>query len=115
MPSAKLARAHRVSPQTMYEMIINLEKRGLLKREKGRENKKQLLVSLTRQGHKILDLCDRKVDEIEPIAFAGINTAHHALLRELLQIVIENTTRDKLAEAANDSEPLPSVRASERK
>jgi len=115
MPSAKLARAHRVSPQTMYEMITNLEKRGLLKREKGRENKKQLLVSLTRQGHKILDLCDRKVDEIEPIAFAGINTAHHALLRELLQIVIENTTRDKQAEAANDSEPLPSVRASEPK
>jgi len=81
MSSAKLAKAHRVSPQTMYEMIINLEKRGLLTREKGPENKKQLLVSLTRKGHKILNLCDRKVDEIEPLAFAGINTANHAFLR----------------------------------
>ncbi len=115
MSSAKLARAHRVSPQTMYEMITNLEKRGFLTREKGRENKKQLLVSLTRQGHKILDLCDRKMDEIEPLVFAGVNTAHHALLRELLQIVIENTTRDERGEAANDSDPLPPIRAGARK
>ena len=115
MSSAKLARAHRVSPQTMYEMITNLEKRGFLTREKGRENKKQLLVSLTRQGHKILDLCDRQMDEIEPLVFAGINTAHHALLRELLQIVIENTTRDERGKAANDSDPLPPIRAGARK
>ena len=115
MSSAKLARAHRVSPQTMYEMITNLEKRGLLTREKGPENKKQLLVSLTRNGHKILDLCDRKVDEIEPLAFAGINTANHALLRELLQIVLENTTRAELGEVANDSAPLSSRRVSASK
>jgi DNA-binding MarR family transcriptional regulator len=115
MSSAKLARAHRVSPQTMYEMITNLEKRGFLKRDKGPENKKQLLVSLTRQGHKILDLCDRKMDEIEPVVFAGINTAYHALLRELLQTVIENTTQDERGEAANDSDPLPSMRAGARK
>jgi DNA-binding MarR family transcriptional regulator len=115
MSSAKLARAHRVSPQTMYEMITNLEKRGFLTREKGRENKKQLLVSLTHQGHKILDLCDRKMDEIEPLAFAGINTAHHALLRELLHTVLENTTRDEQGEAANDSDPLLPMRAGGRK
>jgi DNA-binding MarR family transcriptional regulator len=115
MSSAKLARAHRVSPQTMYEMIINLEKRGFLTREKTRENKKQLLVSLTRQGHKILDLCDRKVDEIEPVVFAGINSAYHALFRELLQVVIENTTHDERGEVANDSGPLPPVRAVARK
>jgi DNA-binding MarR family transcriptional regulator len=115
MSSAKLARAHRVSPQTMYETITNLERRGFLTREKTRENKKQLLVSLTRQGHKILNLCDRKIDEIEPVVFAGINTAHHALFRELLQIVIENTTRDERGEAANDADPLPPVRAGARK
>ena len=110
MSSAKLARAQRVSPQTMYEMITNLEKRGLLTREKGPENKKQLLLSLTRKGHKVLDLCDRKVDEIEPWVFAGINTANHALLRELLQVVIENTTRAELGEVANDADPIPSFR-----
>ena len=110
MSSAKLARAQRVSPQTMYEMITNLEKRGLLTREKGPENKKQLLLCLTRKGRKVLDLCDRKVDEIEPWVFAGINTANHALLRELLQIVIENTTRAELGEVANDADPIPSFR-----
>src|SRR5690348_3355781 len=74
MSSAKLARAHRVSLQTMYEMITNLEKRGFLAREQSPETKKQLLVSLTPRGNKILDLCYRRVDEIEPIIFAGINT-----------------------------------------
>jgi DNA-binding MarR family transcriptional regulator len=115
MSSAKLARAHRVSPQTMYEMITNLEKRGFLTREQGPENKKQLLVSLTRRGQKILDLCDRRVDEIEPLIFAGVNTANHALLRELLQIVIENATRAELGDVANDSAPPSGLRASARK
>ena len=115
MSSAKLARAHRVSPQTMYEMITNLEKRGFLTREKGLENKKQLLVSLTRRGHKTLELCDRRVDEIEPLIFAGVNTANHALLREMLQIVIENTTRAELGEIANDPAPLPRPRVRARK
>jgi DNA-binding MarR family transcriptional regulator len=107
MSSAKLARAHRVSPQTMYETITNLEKRAFLTREKGPENNKQLLVSLTRQGHKILDRCDRKVDRIESLVFAGINTANHALLREFLQIMIENTARAELGEVANDADPFP--------
>ena len=115
MSSAKLARAHRVSPQAMYELITNLEKRGFLTREKVPHDRKQLLVSLTRQGHKILDLCDRKVDEIEPLAFAGINTASHALLRELLQIVIENTTRPELSEVANDAVRPSRRRTSARK
>ena len=115
MSSAKLARAHRVSPQAMYELISNLEKRGFLTREKVPHDRKQLLVSLTRQGHKILDLCDRKVDEIEPLAFAGINTASHALLRELLQIVIENTTRPELSEVANDAVRPSRHRTSARK
>ena len=110
MSSAKLARAHRVSPQTMYEMITNLEKRGFLTREKARQNKKQLNVSLTRQGHKILGLCDRKIDEIEPLVFAGVNTVYHALFRELLQTVIENSTRGEVGEVANDAEPLAPLR-----
>jgi DNA-binding MarR family transcriptional regulator len=105
MSSAKLSRAHRVSPQTMYEMITNLEKRSLLVREKCPDNKRQLLVSLTRKGHQILDLCDRRVDEIEPELLAGLNTANHALFREFMQIVIENANRTEQRAVAVD--PLP--------
>jgi len=114
MSSAKLARAHRVSPQTMYEMITNLERRGLLTRKKGPADKRQFLVSLTRKGRQLLDLCDQRVDAIEPVMFAGINSANHALLRELLQIVIENAGPEEQHEAANDPEPPPSVRAAVR-
>lgn len=111
MSSAKLARAHRVSPQTMYEMITNLEKRGLLARKKGPGDKRQFLVSLTRKGHQLLDLCDRRVDAIEPAMFAGVNTANHALLRELLQIVIANAGSEEERDAANDPEPPARMRA----
>lgn len=110
MSSAKLARAHRVSPQAMYEMITNLEKRGLLTRKKGPDDRRQFLVSLTRKGHQLLHLCDLKVDAIEPAMFAGINTAQHALLRELLQVVIENSASAETEEVANDSDPLPGSR-----
>ncbi len=111
MSCAKLARAHRVSPQTMYEMITNLEKRGLLTRKRGAGDKRQFLVSLTRKGRQLLDLCDLRVDAIEPAMFAGINTANHALLRDLLEIVIENARPEEEREVANDPEPLSSVRA----
>lgn len=111
MSSAKLARTHRVSPQAMYEMITNLEKRGLLMRKKGPDDKRQFLVSLTRKGHHLLQVCDLRVDAIEPVVFAGVNTTNHALLRELLQIVIENARPEEQREAANDPEPLPNARA----
>ena len=109
MSSAKLARAHRVSPQTMYEMITNLEKRGLLTRKRGPGDKRQFLVSLTRKGHQLLNFCDLRVDAIEPAMFAGISTANHALLRELLEIVVENARPEERREVANDPEPLSSV------
>ena len=103
MSSAKLARAHRVSPQTMYEMITNLEKSGLLTRKRGPGDKREFLVSLTRKGRQLVDLCDLRVHAIEPAMFAGIHTAHHALLRELLQIVIENAKPEERQEVGQRS------------
>ena len=106
MSSAKLARERRVSPQTMSQMIASLEKRGLISRDKESGDRRELLVSLTDKGRELLEFCDRAVDEIEPDFFAGINTSDHALLRTLLETMIDNAVQAEKRVHANDSEPI---------
>jgi DNA-binding MarR family transcriptional regulator len=106
MSSAKLARERRVSPQTMSEMIANLEKRGLVSRDKEAIDRRELLVSLTDRGLELLDMCDRAVDEIEPEFFIGINSSDHAVFRKLLEMIINNGMDAEKRLHANDSDPI---------
>ena len=97
LSSAKLARHHYVSPQTMNELIANLEARGLLLRKEDPENRRVLLVSLTEAGSDLLAACDRKVDGLEVEFFASLNTADHGMLRKLLEILIDDIRRSDAA------------------
>jgi DNA-binding MarR family transcriptional regulator len=93
LSSARLARAHHVSPQTMNELIANLVARGLLQRKEDPDNRRVLLVSLTDVGRELLDTCDRKVDVLENEFFASFNTADHGMFRKLLEILIDDIKR----------------------
>jgi DNA-binding MarR family transcriptional regulator len=93
LSSARLARAHHVSPQTMNELIANLEGRGFLSRKEDPENRRVLLVSLTDAGRDLLAACDRKVDVLENEFFASFNTADHGLFRKFLEVLIEDIRR----------------------
>jgi DNA-binding MarR family transcriptional regulator len=90
LSSARLARAHHVSPQTMNELIANLVARGLLQRKEDPDNRRVLLVSLTDQGRELLEACDRKVDVLETEFFTSFNTADHGMFRKLLEILIDD-------------------------
>jgi DNA-binding MarR family transcriptional regulator len=91
LSSAKLARAHHVSPQTMNELIGNLEARGLVQRREDPENRRVLLVSLTDEGRSLLAQCDRKVDGLEGDFFAGVDAAELGILRKILdRLIAEN-------------------------
>ena len=90
LSSARLARAHHVSPQTMNELIANLVARGLLQRKEDPDNRRVLLVSLTEAGRELLEGCDRKVDVLETEFFNSFNTADHGMFRKLLEILIED-------------------------
>jgi len=90
LSSARLARAHHVSPQTMNELIANLVARGLLQRKEDPDNRRVLLVSLTEAGRDLLEGCDRKVDVLETEFFSSFNTADHGMFRKLLEILIED-------------------------
>lgn len=63
--SADLARIAFVSAQAMNLVILDLEQRGLVRREPHPAGGRVLPIRLTRRGAQVLDLCDRSLDDIE--------------------------------------------------
>ena len=88
LSSAKLARAHHVSPQSMNELVGNLESRGLVSRREDPENRRVLLVSLTDAGRELLAQCDRTVDAVENEFFASVTGAELEALRKLVDRLV---------------------------
>jgi DNA-binding MarR family transcriptional regulator len=93
MSSARLARAHNVSPQTMNELIGGLENRGLISRTEDPENRRVLLVSLTDAGRELLRACDLDVDAFENGFFAALTERQHDAFREAMEILIAYSRR----------------------
>jgi DNA-binding MarR family transcriptional regulator len=91
--SAKIARARRVSPQSMNEQIVALEGRGLVARLGDPDNRRELLVSLTKIGRDKLKLCDSAVDQIERELFSDLDPATHKGLRTALATLIATIRR----------------------
>jgi DNA-binding MarR family transcriptional regulator len=71
--SAELARRAFVTPQSMNEVIGALEAKGYIKRTENPENRRILQVSLTREGRRLLDRCEKSVDVAEA-AFHSVLT-----------------------------------------
>jgi DNA-binding MarR family transcriptional regulator len=91
--SAKIARARRVSPQSINELIVGLETRGLVARLGDPDNRRELLVSLTRIGLDKLKVCDVAVDRIERELFSDLDAATHKQLRSVLNTLIGTIRR----------------------
>jgi len=65
MTSAELARNSFVRAQTMAEMVTYLIDRGLVKRERDADNRRQYLLFLTRKGQTVADRLRTPVAAIE--------------------------------------------------
>ena len=72
LSSAQLARRSFLRPQTMHEMVLSLEKRGVITREPQEGNKRILLARLTDEGRELLARCNPLVLEIEHELLAGL-------------------------------------------
>lgn len=66
--SSELARADRISPQSMGATIAALEQRGLIAREKDTEDGRRIVLSVTEAGRRIVN--DRRGERTELIARA---------------------------------------------
>jgi DNA-binding MarR family transcriptional regulator len=82
--SAELARNSFVRAQTMAEMVTYLVNRGLVAREHDARNRRQYLLSLTRDGQKVLDGLFGAVADIEARMLEGFDRGQTEILRTYL-------------------------------
>ena len=84
LTSAELARNSFVRAQTMAQMITVLDERGLVTRQRDPNSHRQYLLSLTAEGHRILDSLRDAVGGIEEKMVADMTAAQARQLREAL-------------------------------
>jgi DNA-binding MarR family transcriptional regulator len=79
--SAQLARNSFVRPQTMAQMVTSLEKLGYIERSRDPESQRQLRISLTPSGVRILAQLRRPVAELESDMVSDLDEAQVVSLR----------------------------------
>jgi DNA-binding MarR family transcriptional regulator len=82
--SAELARNSFVRAQSMAEMVTYLVGRDLVSRERDPKNRKQYLLSLTRQGQQVLDRLFDEVADIEARMLENFDAGQTEILRTYL-------------------------------
>src|SRR5215510_1749870 len=84
LSNAQLARRALVSPQSMNEVLLTLEQRGLVGRRAHPEHGRILQARLTAKGQALLARCDAEVDQVEARMVSGLSEDEKAALRGAL-------------------------------
>lgn len=85
LSSAELARRFAITPQSMNEAISTLQRKRLLSRKESAEHRRIQRISLTAEGRKLLQQCDRKIDAMEQKLFAALSQDEMETLRATLR------------------------------
>ena len=88
LSSAQLARRTLVSAQAMNQLVIGLERRGLITRTADLDHRKIQRASLTPAGRQLLAACDRASEPVEDQVLSGLSGAEVAELRRLLSTCV---------------------------
>ena len=75
LSNAQLARRCFVTPQSMNEVVLELERRELLTREPDSANQRILRAHLTASGQKVIDEWEKRIDALEEDPVRGIQRA----------------------------------------
>ncbi len=94
LSSSRLSRRFYVTPQTMGESILLLEKKGLIERREDPANKKALLLSLTRLGKTVCAKGDVHVKRLERTIFGNLSGAELTTLRSILSSAMASLQAD---------------------
>jgi len=94
LSSSRLSRRFYVTPQAMGEIILLLERKGLIERREDPANKKVLLLSLTRFGKSVCAEGDVQVKRLERQVFGALSGAELATLRAILSTAIGSLRAD---------------------
>src|SRR5690349_4132629 len=98
LSSAQLARRSFVRPQTMHEVVVGLERQGLIERHPSPDRRHVLLARVTPAGLALLADCQADVDLIEKDMVGGLTGVEVGTLRTLLEhchqaLVVAGTDR----------------------
>lgn len=85
-----LAEQARVEQPTMAEMLVRMERDGVVEREPNPEDRRGVLISLTHRSRARIPKAKAALVEGERAAMAGLSQTDQRLLRELLQRVADN-------------------------
>lgn len=83
LSSAQLARRVAVTPQAMNQIVIGLERRGLIRRE-SEAHGRMMGTSLTAKGAELLAVCNRATLPVEERLLAGLSRTEVAAFRRTL-------------------------------
>ena len=81
LSSAELSRRFGVTPQTMGEMVGNLERRSLIARVQDPANRRALRLSLTAPGDRLLGVCEAAMQGVEVQMFEQMSSRDLEALR----------------------------------
>jgi DNA-binding MarR family transcriptional regulator len=95
LSSADLARRFAVAPQSMNEMIAALQHKQLIVRKESTEHRRILRISLTPEGSRLLQQCDRRVDRMEKQLFGALSAPELGALRSALAKLIGSMRSDE--------------------
>jgi len=88
LSNTQLARRSYITPQTMSEVIVALEEKGLVERTPDPSHKRILRITVTRKGRGLMERCDAAVNEMEEQMLAELSEQDSAeLLRALRSCV----------------------------
>jgi DNA-binding MarR family transcriptional regulator len=83
--NAELARFHSVTPQSMVEMLVSLERRRLISRSARPEGGRAMPAELTKEGHARLLSVHLAMRKVEQRLLDSLSTADISQLRKLLE------------------------------
>jgi DNA-binding MarR family transcriptional regulator len=81
LSSAELSRRFGVTPQTMGEMIANLQRRDLVVRRRDPSDARTLKVDLTDEGHRLVEACNAQMRKTEMAMMKDLSPAEVQDLR----------------------------------
>ena len=90
LPQKDLVLLARVEQPTMAEMLVRMERDGVIERKPNPEDKRGTLVSLTRASRTRIPKAMAALMEAERSATLGLSDSEKKQLRELLERVVKN-------------------------
>jgi len=99
--NAELARFHSVTPQSMVEMLVSLERRGLISRSAKPEGGRAMPAELTKEGHSQLLSVHMAMRQVEQRLLNSLSAADISRLRTLLEACLTGIEREY---SGNDSD-----------